>query len=148
MRSVGTAPGHRNALLYWTAAGLLVVLVVVALATYRSAARSALADERADELLVALEEAGAQRLPAKDQVVRLFGDDGGSVCQDPGHALRQATYFSMLMNGASGPGMRPVVADTRVVQGQLVVMGVYCPDQVEDVEAYIAELVTDDVVKG
>ena len=34
----------------------------------------------------------------------------------------QATLLGQLTNGAAGPGMRPVIADSRVVQGQLLVM--------------------------
>ncbi|VTR75779.1 hypothetical protein [Cellulomonas hominis] len=141
-------PGPRNTLLYWITGAILAVLTVVALIAYRGAQEDEAASAKADELLVVLEEAGVERLPDKDQVVRVLGDDGGSVCQDPGHALRQATLFSMLTNGATGPGMRPVIADSRLVRGQLAVMSVYCPDEIEDVRQWLDDLPTDDHVRG
>ncbi len=52
----------------------------------------------------------------------------------------------MVANGAAGPGMRPVIADTRIVQGQLAVIEVYCPDELEDFKSYISDLKYDDVV--
>ena len=49
------------------------------------------------------------------------------------------------MNGATGPGQRPVIADSRVFQGQLLILEVYCPDELEDFKAYVEDLETDDV---
>ncbi|WP_454048774.1 hypothetical protein [Cellulomonas sp. Marseille-Q8402] len=138
----------RNRIIYWVAAGLLVVLAVIGLASYRGARETQAAVEKADELIAVLADAGVDPLPSREQVARVLGDDGGSVCQDPGAALRQATFFSMLSNGATGPGMRPVITDDRLLRGQLAVMDVYCPDQVADARAYLDELRTDDVVGG
>ena len=47
-------------------------------------------------------------------------------------ALSRATLLAQLTNGASGPGIRPVIADSRVVQGELLVIKVYCPDELEE----------------
>lgn len=140
------ASHHQNRFVYWTAAALLVVFVVIGLITFSSAHASNKADEKADQLIKALTDAGA-RAPDKDQIVRVLGSDGGSVCQDPGNALRKATLFAQLMNGASGPGMRPVVADGHVVRGQLLIMNIYCPDKLDDVQGYVDDLKTGDVVK-
>lgn len=140
-------PEHHNRWLYWGAWALLAVFVVVGLFTFSSAQESKRANEKADQLIAAFEEAGAQRVPTKDQIVRVLGDDGGAVCDDPGSALRQATLYSMLSNGATGPGMRPVIADTRVVVGQLAVIEVYCPDELEDFKSYVSDLKYDDTVK-
>jgi hypothetical protein len=149
MSDVGTtARAHSNAALYWIAGGVLLVLAVIGLVSYRGAEADAAADAKADELIASLEAAGVEHLPAKDQVVRVLGADGGSVCQDPAHALRQATLYSMFVNGATGPGMRPVITDSRLVQGQIAVMSVYCPDELEAVREYLDELKTADVVRG
>lgn len=148
MSDVGTTGSRKNAVIYWVAAGLLVVLAVIGLATYRGARESEAAIAKADEFLAVLEENGVERLPSTEQVVRVLGDDGGSVCEDPGNALRQATLFSMLTNGASGPGMRPIITDSRLVRGQLAVVGVYCPEHLDAVTSYLDDLKTDDVVKG
>ena len=61
-------------------------------------------------------------------VVRVLGDDGGAICQDPNAALSRAALLDRLMNGAAGPGMRPVIADNRAVKGELLVIQIYCPD--------------------
>jgi Tfp pilus assembly protein FimT len=140
-------PEHHNRWLYWGAWALLAVFVVVGLFTFSSAQESKRANEKADQLIAAFEKAGAQRVPSKDQIVRVLGDDGGAVCDDPGNALRQATLYSMMSNGATGPGMRPVIADTRVVVGQLAVIEVYCPDELEDFKSYVSDLKYDDTVK-
>jgi hypothetical protein len=141
-----TEPEHHNRWIYWGAWIVLGVFVVIGLFTFSSASSSRKANDKADELIAALEKAGA-RTPDKDRVVRVLGSDGGSVCADPGNALRQATFYSQLMNGAAGPGMRPVVADSRLFKGQLLIMDVYCPDKLADVKSYVDDLKTDDVVK-
>jgi hypothetical protein len=153
----GTGPGREgpathaaparahNAVVYGVAVGLLVVLAVIALAAYRGARADAVALSKADELITVLSDAGVERLPSQDQVARVLGDDGGSVCQDPGHALRRATLFSMLTNGAAGPGVRPVVTDSALLRGQLAVVSVYCPEHLEEVTTFLDGLETDDV---
>ena len=65
-----------------------------------------------------------------------------------GEALRKAIFYDQLTNGAAGPGMRPVIADRRVVGGQLVIMAVYCPDELPKLQAIVDKLKTDDTVKG
>jgi hypothetical protein len=60
-------------------------------------------------------------------VVRVLGDDGGAICDDPNSALKKAILYGQLTNGAAGPGIRPVIADNRVVQGELAVIKIYCP---------------------
>ena len=51
--------------------------------------RARQANDKADQLIAALEDAGAQHVPTKDQIVRVLGADGGAICDDPNDALRQ-----------------------------------------------------------
>jgi hypothetical protein len=148
MSDLETMGTHRNRWVYWVAVGLLVVFVVIGLASYRGARATQTANDKADELLAVLAEAGVDPLPSREQVVGVLGDDGGAACADPADALAQATLQAQLTNGATGPGQRPVVADSRLVRAQLAVMSVYCPDQLEAVQAYLDGLQTDDVVRG
>ena len=77
--------------------------------------------------------------------MRVLGDDGGATCADPNDALSRAVLFTQLANGAAGPGARPVIADSRVVQGQLLIIQIYCPDELEDFQEFVDDLKTDDV---
>jgi hypothetical protein len=139
-------PDQKKTWIYWTAIGLLVVAVVIGLFTFSSARSTAQAQDKADQFSAALEGAGLTA-PSQDQIVRVLGDDGGALCEDPGSALRKATLFGQLVNGAAGPGQRPVVADNRVVQGQLIAIQVYCPDELADFKESIQDLDFGDVIK-
>ena len=139
---VRTARGDR--VVYWVAIGVLVVLTLVALLAFRQAREQAAATQKAEELVATLEAAGVERLPSVERVARVLGDDGGSVCAEPGDALRRSTLLAMLTNGASGPGVRPVIVESRLFEGQVAVMSVYCPEHLEDVRAFLDELKTAD----
>ncbi|MGY0539739.1 hypothetical protein ACW14X_19655 [Nocardioides sp. YJ-D4] len=130
--------------IYITALVVLGVLVVVGLIAFNSARETRNAEEKADELIAALEDAGA-RTPDKDQIVRVLGEDGGATCEDPNDALSRAILLSQLSNGATGPGARPVVADSRVFQGQKLIIEIYCPDELDDFNEFVDDLETDDV---
>jgi hypothetical protein len=145
-QTLGTEP--ENKFIYWVAGGLVAVLIVIGLVSYRGAKQDQEADQKAEQLISKLQAAGVERLPSTHQVARVLGTDGGSVCQDPSHALRKATLFSMIMNGAAGPGMRPIITDSRLLRGQLAVMSVYCPDELDKVRSFIDDLRTGDVVRG
>jgi hypothetical protein len=78
----------------------------------------------------------------------VLGDDGGAVCQDPASALSRATLNAQLTNGAAGPGQRPVIADKRVVQGQALIIKVYCPEYIEEFQQVVDDLKFDDVAEA
>jgi hypothetical protein len=131
--------------IYWVALGLLILFVVIALITFSSARSSAKANEKADELIAAMTAAGADA-PSRDQVVRVLGDDGGAICEDPGNALKRATLNSLLTNGAAGPGQRPVIADERVIKFEVLVIRTYCPDELEDLLEELEDFDFEDVI--
>ena len=130
--------------IYYTALVILGVMVLGALLVFRGARESRQASDKADQLILALEDAGATA-PEKDQIVRVLGDDGGATCANPNDALSRAALLSQLANGGTGPGTRPVIADSRVFQGQLLIIEIYCPDELEDFRAFVEDLETDDV---
>ena len=76
---------------------------------------------------------------------RVLGDDGGATCTDPNESLTRAVLLSQLVNGAGGPGARPVIADSRVVRGQLLIIEIYCPEELEEFREFVEDLETDDV---
>jgi Tfp pilus assembly protein FimT len=139
-------PDDKKTWIYWVAIALLIVFVVIGLITFSSARSTAQAQDKADELIEAMVAAGADA-PSRDQVVRVLGEDGGAICEDPGNALRRATLNSLLSNGASGPGQRPIIADERVVKFELLVIQTYCPDELEDFVAEFEDFDYADVIK-
>ena len=143
--STETQPSRERSVIYVVSVVLLVVLALIGIFTFSSARSTAQAQDKADELIAAIQDAGATP-PSKDQIVRVLGDDGGATCTDPNKSLTRAILLSQLANGAAGPGARPVIADSRVVQGQLLIIQVYCPDELEDFKSYVSDLKYDDVV--
>lgn len=126
---------------------LLVVLAVIGLVTFRAARETVEAGENADQLIANIEAAGATA-PSREQIIRVLGDDGGAVCANPNDALSRAIFLGQLVNGSGGPGSRPVIADNRVVQGQLLIIEVYCPDELEEFQEFVDSLETYDVNGG
>ncbi|MET7136218.1 hypothetical protein MT994_19135 [Cellulosimicrobium sp. MI9406] len=140
-------PRRERRTIYVVAAVVVVALVVVALVARGSQETTTEAEQKADQLLVAFAAAGVPT-PDVEQVVRVLGDDGGATCEDPGGALSRATLLGQLVNGAAGPGIRPVVADNRVVRGQLLVIEIYCPDELAGFRDLVDGLHLDDTVRG
>ena len=130
--------------IYITACVILAVLTLWAIFAFSSARETKRAEDKADQLIAALRDAGA-RTPDKNQIVRVLGDDGGATCANPNKALSRATLLTLLANGATGPGARPVIADSRAVKGQLLIMKVYCPNELNDFQQFVDDLKTDNV---
>lgn len=120
----------------------LVLLLIIGFVFYRSAKSDQQAQDKANQLIAALQKAGVRVVPSQEQIVRVLGDDGGATCQDPASALRKAILFDQLTNGASGPGRRPVIVDSRVFRGQLAVIQIYCPDELPQFQQMIEKLKT------
>ena len=132
---------------YFLVGGALVVLLVVALVAWNSNKEAQAAEQKADQLIATLGQAGL-RAPAKDQVVRVLGDDGGTVCADPELALKKSIMFGLATNGAAGPGLRPVIGDARLAKGTLAVIKTYCPDELSEFTKSIEQFKTADLVNG
>jgi hypothetical protein len=141
MTTEKTPRRRERVILYSVVVVLLVILMVVAVVAWRGAKQTREAEQKADQLTTALDEIGSH-VPNRDQIVRVLGTDGGPVCADPTGALNRAAYLAGLTNGAGGPGSRPVIADSKVVQGELAVITVYCPDKLSDFTEFVDELRT------
>lgn len=133
--------------IYLTAWILLGGFIIAGLFAFSSARETTEAQEKANQLIAAIEAAG-RTAPSQDQIVRVLGEDGGATCENPNEALNRAVLLSQLTNGASGPGARPVIADSRVFQGQLLIVEIYCPDELEDFQTFVDDLDTADVAGG
>ncbi|MFD7311113.1 hypothetical protein [Promicromonospora sp. NPDC059942] len=146
MSTTDETQSRRERTILYVAVGVVIgVLLVLALVLYRAADRTHDAEAKADELIQALDEAGATVSPSKDQIVRVLGDDGGATCADPNDPLNRATLQAQLANGAGGPGARPVISDRKILRGQMLIIQIYCPDELEEFQQYVDSLETDDV---
>jgi Tfp pilus assembly protein FimT len=147
MNAVTVDNAKRNRrITYLVLALIFVILAGTALFTFSSAHRSAEADQKADQLITELTAAGL-RAPSKEQIVNVLGADGGTMCTDPTGTLRRGILYGMITNGAGGPGARPVIADNKVLQGQLLAIKVYCPQWLDEFQKVVDDLKTADVAK-
>ncbi|MFC6009923.1 hypothetical protein [Nocardia lasii] len=136
--STGDAPDHKRYWIYATAAGLLVIFMLIGLFTFTEIRRSDQVDAKARQLHDSLVEAG---LPAPDAsvIANALGEDGGSACQNPDDPLIKARYQAAITNGAAGPGQRPVIAPNQSAQAVALTIQIYCPDRLS---AYLDHLDT------
>ncbi|MET9671840.1 hypothetical protein ABZY68_01925 [Streptomyces sp. NPDC006482] len=131
---------------YWGAIVLLVGLMVTGLIQYAAVRTNNQTQSKANELQEELVKAGYPA-PDTDTIERLLGTDGGQVCEEPGNALKTALWKIQQSNGATGPGMRPVISDSKAVEAERIVLQVYCPDQLDEFDEDLDDLKTDDTVR-
>ncbi|GAA3597989.1 hypothetical protein GCM10022419_096710 [Nonomuraea rosea] len=146
--TMGTSSRGERTTVYVVICVVLVCAMVGALLVVPSPAPTDTAEQKADQFIAALQQAGAVSLPSKDQVVSVLGEDGGAVCAGPNEALNQANLQAQLSNGAGGPGTRPVIADSKALQGGKLIVQTYCPDQLAAYREFIEGLMTADVAGG
>ncbi|MEV0581199.1 MULTISPECIES: hypothetical protein [unclassified Streptomyces] len=132
--------------LYIGAIVLLVALAVVGVIRYENVETDNQATKKAEQLADAAEDAGLPR-PDVNNLKQALGNDGGQVCDKPGSALNTALWKINLGNGATGPGMRPVIADTEAVRAEAKILEIYCPDKLHKIQDKIDDLKTDDTVR-
>ena len=136
---------HKSRLTTYLVLGVAFLLLTgVCLLAFHNGRENRQADEKADQLIAELGAAGA-RAPSKEQIVAVLGDDGGAICSAPSDSLRRGVLYGQITNGAAGPGQRPVIADNRIVQGELLIMKVYCPESLEDFQKIVQDLKFADV---
>lgn len=139
---------HRDHVRLYTILGVAVlVLVIVGLFTYGYEQRTQAAEDKAAQLERRWEALGLPAPANRDVLVRLYGTDGGAVCDTSGDDLAQALLRTALANGAAGPGQRAVTVDEDVVAGQRGVLETYCPDRLDDFDRFIDDLDFDDVIR-
>jgi hypothetical protein len=137
---------HRR--LLWICGGVALVLVIIGLFTYSAGNDDREAQQKAQQLTQKLTAAGLPVPADQDTIIRALGNDGGAVCDDPGAALRRAILFDSFVNGASFVGRRPVIADSRLIQGEILILQTYCPDKLPGYQEKVKDLKTDDVIKN
>jgi Tfp pilus assembly protein FimT len=143
-----TATQKDRRVVYIVITAALVLLLIICLVFYRTAESNQEAQDKANQLIAALQQAGVRAVPSQEQIVGVLGSDGGALCKDPASALRKSILFDQLTNGAAGPGRRPVIADSRVFKGQLLVIQIYCPDELPRFQQMVEQLKTAGVAGG
>ncbi|MFF3624979.1 hypothetical protein [Streptomyces sp. NPDC002467] len=132
----------------WVYIGSIVVLVammVIGLFTYKQQKATNEAYEKANQLNDALVAQGFRPRDAGN-IADTLGTEGGPVCEDPNSALKRGLWLVQMANGAGGPGMRPVIADGRILRAGLEVVKVYCPEKQDAYQQKIEDLKTADTV--
>ncbi|MFE3292303.1 hypothetical protein [Rhodococcus sp. NPDC059234] len=134
-----TRPENTHLIIYLTAFALFVGLAVWGLVAFDNNKRSAEADSKATELALRYQQAGLGTIEV-NATARVLGVDGGAACTDPGNSLREGTFDQQIVNGAAGPGQRPVIATRNLVEGARLVIEVYCPDELSGFDRYADDL--------
>ncbi|MGX4735722.1 hypothetical protein [Kitasatospora griseola] len=125
---------------------LLVAFVIIGLLTYSQQKATNEAHAKAQQLSDALVAKGFRAINVQN-TARTLGTDGGAVCNDPNSALRQGLWRVQMANGAGGPGMRPIIADGRVLEAGAEVIKVYCPEKLAEYQEQINALKTGELVR-
>lgn len=125
--------------LYIGVAVVFAVLAVVVLLMFKAGSTNQAAEAKAAQLAGEIQKSGAKAPPTK-VMVKLFGDDGGAVCEDPNGALSRATLVSLLSTGTGGVGQRPIIADSKVAKGEELILQVYCPEELADFQDFVHDL--------
>ncbi len=140
-------PQRTRRITFLVLAVIFTILMAVALGVFRSARDSASSRAKADQLATSFTKAGLPE-PDRDQIIRTLGEDGGAVCAEPDAALKRAVLNGLLVNGAGGPGQRPVLADRKALQGEALIIQTYCPEELPAFTEYVANLDLSDGVAG
>ena len=132
------APKATRITTYIVLGGIFLILLIVAVGTFRTVQTNTAATKKAEQLREAFSKAGLP-VPEADQITRVLGEDGGALCADPTNHLNEAILQASMYNGATGPGMRPVIAPANVVQGELLAISIYCPAELAEFTNYIED---------
>lgn len=138
-------PSHRT--LYIVVGAVVAALALFGVIAYDTAQDNQAAQDMALQLTQSFEQAGLPVPADQEQIVATLGDDGGAVCANPANALGKALLLDSLANGASFVGRRPVIADSKILLGEALILQIYCPDKLAPYQAKIDALKTDTTIK-
>jgi len=133
--------------LYWIIGGVAILLAIVGLITYSGKKEDQQAEQKAAQLSQSLQRAGLTA-PDQDILVRSLGSDGGAVCDNPATALGRATLFDHITNGADFVGRRPIIADSRILVGEALILQTYCPEKLQQYKDKTQDLKNDNTIKN
>jgi hypothetical protein len=132
--------------IYWIVAGAFGVLLIVMLVAWNYDRQNEEANQKALELIAAYEAAGLQPPERPAMVARVLGDDGGAICEGADSELVQG-YWKLRLAVGGEVYQRATRLDPRVREGLLLVVGVYCPEKLPDIEEFFEDWDFDDLVR-
>ena len=133
----GLSDRRRHRAVVWAIAALLVILAVVMALVYKPAPDNHLARAKAHRV-EALYTAHGLTVPVDDKTLTsILGTNGGSVCASPTSALTKAMQDLSLSNGGATVGIRPIRESRRIVEGEQIILQVYCPKQLPAFNKYV-----------
>jgi hypothetical protein len=132
-------PEHNHTVLYVALALAFVALGAWGIAVFEQHKDTEEALEKATALNLLRVDEGLPTLDT-ESVARVLGTDGAALCDNPGELLEQGALKQQFMNGATGPGMRPILATRNLIEGQRLIIEVYCPDEAADYENAVNDL--------
>ena len=133
----GSSDRRRHRTWLWSIAAAVVILAVVLALVYKPAPNNHLARVKAHRV-EALYAAHGLTVPVDDKTLTsLLGTNGGSVCAGPTSALTKAMQDLSLANGGANVGIRPIRVDRRVVEGEQIILQVYCPKELPAFNKYV-----------
>ncbi|MBV9415631.1 MAG: amino acid permease, partial [Solirubrobacterales bacterium] len=125
---------HRNE--QWAIGALVVLIAALAVVIFKPGKNTHTAQAKATQLEALF---AAHHLPVpvdRHSLIAVLGSNGGSVCSSPAGALNVALKDQQFYNGAAGEGARPIRASARIVEGEELVLQVYCPSKLAAFERY------------
>ena len=138
----------RDTSLYVVIGAALAVLLVVGLFTYGFRHETREARTKYAQLVTLLKADGLGVPADSSTAIRVLGSDGGVVCAAPNSALTRGLFALVALdNGAATVGIRPILADPRVLRGEELVLSVYCPAKLASFRTYVEGLHLETVIR-
>ncbi len=136
---------HRT--VYLIVGGILAVLLVVMMVTWNYNRTSPEAIAKAQQLITTFDKAGLPTPTSAEEVARVFGTDGGSVCASVASGVGLGiAKLNLSVGGAFYT--RAVIADKRLATGLLLVVQTYCPDKIATAQDFVDNQQFSSVVGG
>jgi hypothetical protein len=130
--------------IYWTAGGVLAVMLVIAMLTWNYNKANAEALDKADQLISSYQSAGLTPPRSAQNVAEVLGTDGGEVCVAASSDYLLGVIKTRL--GVGGEfGFRPTIVDGRPLQGAALIVQTYCPEEAPRLQEFIDGLKSADL---
>jgi hypothetical protein len=127
--------------IYWTAGGVLAVLLIAMLITWNYNKATAEAIDKANQLISAYQSAGLPAPKSPERVAKVLGTDGGEICVVAGSDYLLG-YIKTRLGVGGEFGFRPVIVDRRPLEGAALIVQTYCPEKAPRVDEFIDGLKT------